>query len=329
MIVSNLKRFFKTKMFTLLIILGLLVLCISVASGGFFIRPSNIQRILDSMFITSMLTIGAAFLLISGHVDLSVGSVGTGAGLMLGFLLRNLSFSWLPALALVLLMAAAFGALNATLVNIFRFPAFIATLAVASVAEGLSYTFSGGAFIPVTDVFIRFIGAGRIGGAVPVSIVVVLAMFISYGLILSKTKFGRQAYLVGGNPQASFLSGINPKKISYALFVNSAVLAALAGVLLAARTTQASSIGIKGQQFTGLTAAILGGVAFGGGTGGMGGAFVGLLILTAFANGMVVLHFDSYWSQVINGAMLLLALTLDYVRKRNLFTTKTLGRGSL
>ena len=314
--ISAIKKLAKTKMFTLILILILMVVVITIASDGFFIQFSNIQRIIDSMFITAMLTIGASMLLISGHIDLSMGAVGTAAGLMLGFLLRNLSLPLIPALLIVFITVAAFGALNALLVNVFRFPSFIATLAIASVVEGLSYTFSGGANITVSNPIIKFIGAGKINGLVPVSIILVFVVFVVYGLLLSRTKFGRQVYLVGGNPKAAFLSGINPKKITTILFINSAVLGALAGILLAARTTQASSIGIKGQQFTGVTAAILGGIAFGGGTGGMGGAFIGLLIFTAFSNGMIVLHFDSYWAQVISGALLLTALTFDYISKR-------------
>jgi ribose/xylose/arabinose/galactoside ABC-type transport system permease subunit len=300
-------------MFTLLVLLALLVVVITIASKGEFLKISNIKSILDSMFITAMLTIGAGLLLISGQLDLSTGALGTMCGIMLAFLMRDLAWSWLPALIVTLITAAAFGLINSVLINELRFQGFIATLAMASVAEGISYTFSGGGTISVTDKVIKFIGTGKIGNVVPLSVVLLLVAFIVYGIILSKTKFGRTIYLSGGNPLAARLSGVNPKKVSYILFANSSVLGALAGILLAARVGSASSNGIKTSQFSGITAAILGGVSFGGGAGGMGGAFVGLLILTSFANGMVVLHFNPYWRTIISGLLLLVALAFDFI----------------
>ena len=311
-----LRRFFKTKMFALLVLLAVLTTVVAIGSSGRFLTAANIRSILDSMVITSMLTIGAAMLLISGQLDLSMGTVGTAAGVMFAFLMHNMSWPWAPALILTLVAAAAIGAINAALVNIVRFPAFIATLGMAAVSEGLSYTFSGGATIPVTNSFMRWLGSGRIGDIFPVSIILLVVAFVSYGIILSKTKFGRHMYLTGGNPIATRLSGINPRKVSFILFMNSSVMGALSGILLCSRVSSATSLGIKDRQFFGLTAAILGGISFGGGTGGMAGAFVGLLIFSAFSNGMVQLRVESFWTQVIYGLLLLTALTFDYVSKK-------------
>ena len=313
---SALKKFTRTKLFALLILLVLLTTIVAIASEGRFLTPSNITSILDSMIITSMLTIGAAMLLISGQLDLSMGTVGTASAVMFAYLMEVMSWPWAPALILTLLAAAVIGSLNAALVNLARFPAFIATLGMASVAEGLSYTFSSGAQIPVRDPFIRWIGSGRIGNVLPVSIVLLIIAFVAYGVILNKTKFGRHMYLVGGNPHATRLSGINPRKVSFILFINSSIMGALSGILLCSRVASATSLGIKDRQFFGLTAAILGGISFGGGTGGMGGAFVGLLIFSAFSNGMVQLRVESFWTQVIYGILLLTALTFDYVSRR-------------
>lgn len=311
--VSVINKFLKTKMFALLVLLAVLTTIVAILSEGRFLTAANVRTILDSMVITSMLTIGAAMLLISGQLDLSMGTVGTAAGVMFAFLMKELSWSWAPALIITLLAAAAIGAINATLVNVVKFPAFIATLGMASVSEGLSYTFSGGATIPVTDPVMRWVGSGRIGDIFPVSIILLVIAFIGYGVILSKTKFGRHMYLTGGNPQATRLSGINPTKVSFILFMNCSVMSAISGVLLCSRVSSATSLGIKDRQFFGLTAAILGGISFGGGTGGMAGAFVGLLIFSAFSNGMVQLRVESFWTQVIYGLLLLTALTFDFV----------------
>lgn len=306
-------------MFTLLLFLALLVLVLTVASGGNFVRIANISQILDQMFITAMLTIGAAMLLISGQLDLSTGAVGTMAGMMCAYLLKNAQWALAPTLLVTLAFSGVIGMLNAVLINEFRFPGFIATLATALVAEGISYMFTGGITISMTNQVIKTVGSGKIGGVLPISVVVLITAFFIYGLILSRSKFGRYVYLLGGNQIAARLAGVHTRKISYILFVNSSILGALAGIILSGRVSSAVSTGIMAQQFAGITAAILGGVAFGGGAGGMGGAFVGLLILTAFSNGMVVLRFDPYWRQVISGLILLLALVLDYIsNKRSL-----------
>ena len=303
-------------MFALLLLLVILAIIFTIFTGGGFLAISNIRTIIDSMVITSFLTVGAAMLLISGQLDLSMGTVGTAAAVMFAYLMRDLSWAWAPALIVTLISAAVIGVLNAALVNFARFPAFIATLSMASVTEGLSYIFSNGAQIPVNDQFMRWVGSGRIGDVFPVAIILLAIAFVVSGVILQKTKFGRHMYLVGGNPHATRLSGINPKKVSFILFINSSVMGAIAGILLGARVASATANGIKDRQFSGLTAAILGGIAFGGGTGGMTGAFVGLLIFSAFSNGMVQLRIESFWNQVIYGLLLLTALIFDYFSMR-------------
>ena len=312
---TGLRKFFRSKLFTLLIVLAILVVVVAIASNGMFIAMTNIRQILDQMFVPAMLTIGAGMLIISGYIDLSAGALGTMSGLMMAFLLKDLSWPWYLALIVTLIASVAVGILNAALINELRFQGFVATLATASIAEGLSYKFSGGPTIQISDRFVRDVGNMRIG-IIPLSVILLIFAFVTYGLILSKSKFGRQMYIVGGNPQAARLAGVNPKKVSYILFANSAMLSCMAGVFLAARVSSATSIGIRNSQFACITAAILGGISFGGGSGNMAGAFVGLLILTAFTNGMITLSFDAYWRQVVSGLLLILALTFDYISIR-------------
>ena len=118
-------------------------------------------------------------------------------------------------------------------------------------------------------------------------------------------------YLIGGNPEAARLVGLKPKKTSYTLFINASCMACIAGVLMSARIKTATCNGLSGQQFTGITAAILGGISFGGGTGGMAGALVGILILNVFENGLQLLAIPTYWQTVASGLLLLAALVYD------------------
>jgi ribose/xylose/arabinose/galactoside ABC-type transport system permease subunit len=141
-------------------------------------------------------------------------------------------------------------------------------------------------------------------------------VIITYGIILSKTKFGRSVYLCGGNKQASRLAGLNPKMLSYIVFANSGMLGALAGILRAARIKTGDLDGTSALAFPTVTAVIFGGITLGGGSGGMLGCFLGLLVLAGFRNGLQIMRYSPYWVDVAEGAILLFALSIEYISKR-------------
>jgi ribose/xylose/arabinose/galactoside ABC-type transport system permease subunit len=312
---AALRKFLGTKIFTLLLILLIIVIIFAVFSKGAFLQWKNIRSIVNNMVVVTFLTVGASLLLISGNIDLSTGAIGTLCGIILSKLLAN-GIPWPTALIVSLATGAAFGTFNAVLINELRFQAFIATMAVASITQGLTYVVSDAQSIKIKDAAMVALGSKEILGVIPVTIVVALAAFLIYGIILNKTKFGRSIFLIGGNWHAARLSGLHPKKISYILFINSGTLGGLAGILLAARLRTGTVQGIINSQFSGMTAAILGGVSFGGGVGGLGGVFIGLLILNSFNNGTMVIGVTTYWQTVASGLLLFLALTFDWIRAR-------------
>jgi ribose/xylose/arabinose/galactoside ABC-type transport system permease subunit len=311
-----LKTFIGSKIFTLLLLFALIVVAFAFLSGGKFLKLANLRQILQVMVVTSILTVGAGCLMISGKIDLSTGANGTMCGMILAYMLQQ-GMPWPIAVILAIMLGAAVGLFNAMLVNELNFQPFIATLATTSIAQGFTYVISNARSIPIENSVVVYIGTGRIRDILPVSIIISLAALVIYGIMLRKTKFGRSIYLVGGNPTAAMLSGINPKRMSYILFANCGAFGSLAGCLLAARVKAGTVNGILNSQFSGITAAILGGVSFGGGSGGMGGAFIGLLILNGFNNGMTVLGINPYWQTVASGLLLLIALTLDYIQARS------------
>jgi ribose/xylose/arabinose/galactoside ABC-type transport system permease subunit len=190
-------------------------------------------------------------------------------------------------------------------------------MATGLLAQGVGYILDGGKAIAIRSDAFNAIGTKSIfDGYLPISVVIAVAFFVIYGLLMNKTKFGQSVYLVGGNPTASYLSGINPKKISYILFLNSSLTGGLAGLMYASRMKSATQSGITNSSFAGMTAAILGGISFGGGSGGMGGAFLGLIILNAFNNGISGVGIPPFWQQVASGVLLLVALTFDYLSLR-------------
>jgi len=152
-------------------------------------------------------------------------------------------------------------------------------------------------------------------GIFPLPFFITAILLIIYGVILSATGFGRRVYMTGGNANAARLAGISTKRITTILFVNNGVTASLAGTLFAARMHMGSPMAITGSDLDGITAAILGGVAFTGGSGNMLGVFVGLVLLTSFQNGLVVVGLDSYFQVVAKGLLLIGALILDYYRE--------------
>ena len=317
----SLKEFSHTKMFTLLVLeAGLIILFSIWASliGNNFLAFSTIVSILDSLVLSSFLAIGAGCVLLSGHIDLSQAAVGAFAGVLLGTCIRNAGLPLGVAMLITVAVAAGLGFVNGLLVNKFNFQSFIGTLAMASVIRGLmlftSVPASGGAPAQVmfNDPTLRFIGTYRLGGVFPVAIFLTLIAFVVYAILMQRTKFGMRVYLVGSNPVAARYSGINPKMITYILFINCAILSSVSGMLAASRVMQGSLTALSTSQFTGLTAAILGGISFGGGRGGMMGTFVGLIILNTFQTGMAIINAGSSWTIAFQGILLIAALTLDY-----------------
>ncbi len=316
---SKIRKFLTSKIFTLIILFAVIVLFFTFASKNFsYLKPSNIRNILNSMVLYILFAVAEGLLIISGELDFSPGYVGAVAGVILAGLLLNTGLPWFFVALACLIFGAVFGLINAVLVNELGFQSFIATLATGSfIAKGLAFIIADGKTIGIDDPTIVWFGTGKIFGEVPVTITISLLAIIIYGIILAKTKFGRSIYLCGGNRNAARLAGLNPKKISYILFANSGALGALAGILYAGRLKVGDLTGTSSYALPAITAAILGGISFGGGSGGMLGCFFGLLIINGFNNGLTVTGVSPYWQQVASGLLLLLALTLDYISNRN------------
>lgn len=313
---NKINKFIKSKLFSLILVLIVIIAFFAIATGGKFLKPLNIRNILNSIVIVSFLAIGEGFLMISGCVDLSAGAVGTASGIIMAIMVSWLGLPWYCGVILALLFGAICGFINAILVHKLNFQPFIATLAMADMAKGLGYIFCNGEFIEVDNSVITFIGTKKIFTVIPAALLISILFLLVYGVILSKTTFGRRTYLIGGNRQAARLAGINPTRLSTILFINSSVLASIAGCLGVARIKSATTSGITGNQFSGITAAILGGISFGGGSGGMAGCFIGMLILNCFNNGTNVIGLNTYVQQVFSGALLLIALGFDIISQR-------------
>jgi ribose/xylose/arabinose/galactoside ABC-type transport system permease subunit len=331
-----LQRFRGSKMFALVLLFAVMLVVlipwgqfsgkIDYGRSGVFVQ--EFATILDNMVVTGFLVVGAAFLMVSGNIDLSASKIGALGGVVVA---RSLAASywnlpWWLAILVTLAICAGVGALNAVLVNEFRFQPFIATMAMASVANGVLYLFAKNpeglsqpipidlAVHPVISWMVNY----KLFGLIPFTALLLIAVFIIYGVILSSTRFGMKIYIVGGNPMAANLVGVNPKLISYILFANSGMLGGLAGIILAFRTRNAVLLALQTNMFTGLTAAMLGGISFGGGSGGMGGAFFGMFVLQTFNKLILNVPISKYWATTFSGVLLIVALAIDFFSQRRL-----------
>jgi ribose transport system permease protein len=317
---SILRKTFKAKNLTLIVVLILVVIFFYLNNNA-YLTANNIRTIFINATLNGTLACGVALILISGNTDLSTGSIGALGGVVVAMLLRT-GMPWVPALALTVVMGMVLGLINAFFVNVMNFMPFITTLAAASVWEGAVNLLAKGRTVPISNQAFWKIGAGYIFDTIPICVAIMVVMFIIYGVILNRTRFGRRIYMCGGNRNAARLAGINPKKISAILYVNCSALAAFAGAVLAARMHTGSPISVIGTQYKAITAAVLGGVAFTGGSGSMFGCFIGLLLMNAFNNGLTVIGISAYTQVSAEGVLLIAALLLDYFRSKTRIKNK-------
>ena len=331
---KNIRPLLRHKVFSLVIILVAMVVVFSLWSmlftTGQFFKASTFWNILNSVVLSAFLAIGAGCLLLSGNMDLSIAAIGAFGGMIFAVAIQYWGLHWIISMVISLVFSALLGAANATMITKFRFPAFIATLAMASMSKGMMFIFStigkGGGSAANVSVYdqpaLEFIGNAKIG-PIPFGVLVIVIFFLVYGFMVAKSKFGMKIMMMGGNPTAATLAGISSTKITYILFMNSAMLGCLAGIVQTSRLGQGSLTALQNNQFTGITAAILGGISFGGGAGGMGGAFVGLLILNTFQIGMNTVGVNPFWVNVFSGVILLIALAVDFLSQKRMGNLKS------
>ncbi len=309
------KGILKSDKIGLLVALLAIVVVFQILTGNKYFTQMNIINILIAMSVVGLVTIGESFLLITGKVDLSPGSVAAFSGVLVANLL-NTGMNMYLAIPIVVISGMAIGVVNALLINKLRLEAFIATLATMSIFRGLAYIICGGKAVFITNGDYLKLGAGRVVG-VPIPVIIFIVLFIVFMIVLARTRFGRHVYMVGGNASAARLTGINAPKVLIALYMMTSAFAALGGCIMTARMSSGQPMSCEGLEFDAVTAAVLGGVAMSGGVGTLGGALIGLLIMQGFNNGLMMLNVPSFWQTVSRGLLLIAALSFDFVRNRN------------
>jgi ribose transport system permease protein len=290
-------------------------------------NKGNVRGVLVNLVVQCTIMTGLATLLISGGIDLSSGAQAGMASLIFAQILKaNEKFLQTQAspaqMALVLAgaiaAALAFGVLagfiNIFFINVLNLMPFIATIGMSSVYGGVASALTRGNAVPIGLTKFTDLGKAAFFERIPLLFIIAVAILAVYEFILLKTSFGRSILMVGGNGYAARLSGLDPKKIRAKLYINNSVIAAVAGLMWTALKKQSNPAALTSAMpdMNALTAAILGGVGFMGGSGELGGAFIGMLMLNIFDNGLTVLKVAAYWNIVAQGFLLIVALILDY-----------------
>jgi len=308
---TALSKLRELNVFLALIVVGALI---SLATP-YFLTTNNLMGVFRSFSMTAIMSIGMVMVIITGGIDLSVGSV-----MGLSSLVTALSFgAGLPTAVCIgagLVVGVAFGAFNGLLITGIGLPPFIATLGSLSIGRGLMYIVTRG--VPVTpdtpDIF-SILGQGYVG-LVPVPVVIMIVMMIGFSILMRRTRFGRHVYATGGNEQAARLSGVKTNRVKLIVYVLSGAIAALAGVISFSRYLSAEPASGFGAELDVIAAAAIGGASLSGGVGSVAGAVIGAALAGIIANGVVLMNINTYAQQAITGAVILIAVSLDVLRSR-------------
>jgi ribose transport system permease protein len=306
----------------ILIALIVLGIALSIATDR-FLTVNNITNVLLQSATTGLVAVGMTYVIITGGIDLSVGSVvalasALGAGTMKD-LMEVIPVGWAVAIGIVimLIVGAIVGFLQGLLISRLRMPAFIVTLAGMSIARSLTMVYTGGMTIAALPDEFAKIGSDRIGDWLPVPVIVMVVIFLLAFYVLQYTAFGRSLYALGGNREATKLSGINTTLIETITYSISGLTAGFAAIILTARLATATSTAGEGYELEAIGAVVIGGASLAGGRGTMLGTFIGVLILGVLNNGQNLLNVDPFFKGSIHGAVILIAVLIDTLKKRN------------
>ncbi|WP_420991952.1 ABC transporter permease [Cupriavidus sp. 30B13] len=299
------------------IVAVLVLLCAALSfATPYFLTLGNIADILRQTSINGILAVGMTYVVLTAGIDLSVGATLALAGIVSASLVTG-PHAVSPALGLLagLLVGAGIGAVNGLLVARLSIPPFVATLGMLSVARGLTYIYNDG--MPVTDLPDAYlgIGTGTVAG-VPVPIAMFAAVVALFWFVLRYTTYGRYVYAVGGNVKSAKTSGISTGKIIFSAYVIGGLLAGLAGIILAARTTSALPQAGVSYELDAIAAVVIGGTSLSGGQGGVVGTLLGALLIGVINNGLNLLGVSSYYQQIAKGLIIVLAVLIDVARKQ-------------
>lgn len=301
---------------TLSLVLSFIVLCVFFATQSeFFLSSANAANLARTLAVVGICSIGMTLVLISGGVDISVGSVAALSGVLASLFWLKFSIPLGLSTALALLCCTLIGLINGLIITVIKINPLITTLASFSIVRGLAFVISEGQTNQLNNAAFTFIGRGSLAG-LPVSLILMLSLYLIFAFILRSSVFGRNLYAIGGSPEKSRLAGINVNRQLLIVYTVCSFLAALAGIIIASQLASSAPRAATGLEFTVITAVVLGGTSLAGGKGSLIGTLVGVIILRVLDNGLVLMEVSSFYQEVARGLVLLLAVSFDQIRLR-------------
>ncbi|GGE93503.1 ABC transporter permease [Mycetocola zhadangensis] len=293
-----------------------LVIFFSIASENFF-QWSNISSILLATAVIGILALGTTFVIITGGIDLSIGTGMTLAAVMTGIFLVNMQLPLLVGVIGGLLTGALMGFINGVNIAILKLPPFIATLAMMMIAQGLALVISGvrPIYFSGVDGF-KDIALGTLIPGLPNAVLILFILAIVAYLLLSKTLFGRYTFAIGSNEEATRLSGVNTRKWLIVVYTVAGLFTGFAGVVIASRLDSAQPQIGMGYELQAIAAVIIGGTSLLGGRGSIMGTVIGALIMSVLINGLRIMSIQTEWQNVVVGVVILIAVFTDTLRQR-------------
>jgi len=297
------------------IFLSLVALCVIFSfMNGRFMSVANFLNVLQQVAVIAIAAFGMTWVILLGEIDLSIGSIIAVAG-MVAAQCFAVGLGFAPTFAITLLSGAMLGIANGVLTAKFRLPSFIVTVATMGIYRGLVSLPTNGAPAMITEPTWTAIGTQSFIG-IPIVIWFVAVLFLFNHILLSKTRFGRRAYLTGGNREAALYSGIKVDRLKIAIFMISGVMAAISGVLLSSRLFSAQTNAGMSYELDAIAAAVLGGTSLAGGVGTMIGTMIGALIIGVLNNGMNMMSVPYFYQLIVKGVVILVAVWLDVRSKQ-------------
>ncbi|GAB2824095.1 ABC transporter permease [Ferruginibacter profundus] len=308
-------------------LIALLALCIVFAllSDKFF-TVANGLNVMRQISVNICISVGMTLIILTAGIDLSVGSVLALCGAITAGLLKHgirieqfhlfIEFTILGAMLAGIIIGSLLGFFNGLVITKFKVPPFVATLAMLTIARGLTMLYTGGNPISSFNRAFTFIGGGWFLG-LPVPVWIAVVIIVAAIIVTKKIKLGRYIYAIGGNENAAKLSGININKVKITVYTIAGALAAVGGIIVTARLDSAQPNAGNSYELDAIAAVVIGGTSLSGGRGSIWGTVLGALIIGVLNNGLILLDVSVFWQQVVKGAVILLAVIIDKMNTKN------------
>jgi ribose/xylose/arabinose/galactoside ABC-type transport system permease subunit len=297
------------------IFLAFVIICMALAlSTPKFFTLANMMNIGTQVSINALLAFGVTFVIITGGIDLSLGSMVAVTGVAAAMFAHPDTYPLIVPIFIGLAAGLAMGAFNGLVITKSKVPPFIVTLGTMTIGRGLALILSKGRPVSNLSDSFNFIGGGSLFG-IPLPIIILIIAFVVCSVILKKTILGRYMYAVGGNEPAARASGISVGRVKMWVYTICGLLSAVGGILLTSRITTGQPNAGAGFELDAIAAAIIGGTSTSGGTGTMTGTLIGALLIGVISNSLDLLNVTSYYQQVVMGAIIIGAVILDSMGK--------------